>query len=107
MKQYSIEWTATPETGIGRKYTAATRYVADGFYIWKGRRYIDFNFYTADKWHLIRVSDGKCIHSATTAKQCKDALEYCMKKGYDINTMEKTGLSGDCKFNEDCTSFYW
>lgn len=107
---YTIKWATVSDTYSHpyNRCTASTKYEADGFRIWKGKIWLGSCFWSADEWHLERMSDHKILHSARTAKECKGALEYCIRQGKDIHTMDQTGISGftgGIVFNEDFTAF--
>lgn len=70
-----MKWSKSKDTRIGWQYTGATIYEADGFRIWKGKYRIVSVIYSADKWHLERMSDHKIVYSARTAKECMAAYE--------------------------------
>ena len=101
--KYTVNWQATKDEYW--HHTASTMYEADGFRIWKGRICVRTCIYTSDEWHLERLSDHKILHSGKTAKECKGALEYCIKHGKDIYAMENSGLGYDIVFNEDFTNY--
>ena len=97
MEKYTIEWKAEPETYYAR-HTAATKYTADGFEIWKGKRYIGYGcIYGANEWHLVRKSDGEYLHSGPSAKECKGALEYYLNTGRTCGS--------NIVFNDDFTDY--
>lgn len=101
--KYTIKWTALEDTDY--THTAATKYVADGFVLWKGRRRVLSCIYSADEWHLIRTADGNELHYAKTAKECMGALEYCLRKGEDIYSIDGCHVSCGIKFNDDFSDY--
>lgn len=99
MANYTINWTAKPETDY--THTASTKYEADNFVIWKGKKRVLSVIYSADEWHLIRKSDGQELHSGKTAKECKSVLEYAIKRGEDINADNITRWYSGVKFDDE------
>lgn len=61
--------------GVSYGLSASTIYCVDGYRIWKGKYCVVGCIYSADEWHLQRMSDKKIIFSARTAKECKEAFE--------------------------------
>lgn len=102
--KYRIDWVKEKETN--HRHTAATRYVADGFVIWKGKRRVFSSIYSANEWHLIRVSDGRELHYGKTAKECMGALEYSIRRGMDIYKIDDTCVACGAKFRDDFGNWY-
>lgn len=102
--KYTINWTAVADNSYD--HTASTKYVADNFVIWKGRRCYYGALYTADEWHLDRKSDGKELHVGKTAKECKGILEYALKHGHDINKEDYFSGYFGMKFDDDFNVVY-
>ena len=68
-------------------HTAETAYVTEGFRIWKGKYRVFSVIYSANEWHLERLSDHKILFGARTAKECKEALDHAKSCGYqDVYT---------------------
>ena len=65
-----------------RNHTAETMYVTDGYKIWKGKYNVFSVIMSANEWHLQRVSDGKVLYSARTAKECKSKFEWAISRGW-------------------------
>lgn len=68
------------------RHTAATMYEKDGFRVWKGKRKIYSVIYSADKWHLERITDHEVLYSAGTAKECREAYDNAVARKVDVNT---------------------
>lgn len=75
-----MNWEKKPDTD--RWHTAMTMYVADGYRIWKGKYRVRACIYTANEWHLQRVSDGRVLYSAKTAKECKEKFDWATSRGW-------------------------
>lgn len=98
-KVYTIKWEAVKDTDY--RHTASTKYVSDNFVIWKGKKRVISCLYSANEWHLIRKSDGAELHSSIIAMECRDLLEYAIKKGTDVNTAESLYGFRGIKFDDD------
>lgn len=70
-------WEKTKDPNL--YHSAATMYTAGDFRIWKGKYRVFSAIWSADEWHLERVSDRKILFSAKTAKECKAYLEEVSK----------------------------
>ena len=97
--KYTVDWKQVKD--MSGRHTAETKYEADGFVIWKGRYNVFSSIYSSNEWHLVRIADNKVLHSGITAKECKGALEYAIRCGKDIHTMDNTGTWHGVKFTED------
>ena len=97
--KYSKDWKRVADTNY--RHTASTKYESDGFVVWKGKYRVFSCIYSANEWHLQRIADGKILHSGKTAKECKGALEYAIKAGRDVHTIESTNIWSGVKFDEE------
>ncbi len=76
------KWKKTEDTNY--RHTAVTMYETDGFRVWKGKYRVFDTIYSANEWHLERLSDHRILHSGRTAKECMGVLEYSIRHGEDI-----------------------
>lgn len=81
-----VKWIASPD--LDNRHTAMTKYETDGFVLWKGKYQVFSCLYSANKWHLERLSDRKILFSAKTAKECKATFDNSVKRGIDVHTEE-------------------
>ncbi len=107
MAKYSVEWKKIKDTNT--KHTAATKYETDGFVIWKGRYRVFSSIYSANEWHLERLSDHRMMHSCRTAKECMDVLEYEIRHGSDIHDPDRLsfGWRAGIKFDDDFKAIFF
>lgn len=63
-------------------HTAVTVYVTEGYRIWKGRYRVFSAIYSANEWHLERLSDHRIIWSEKTAKACMENAEYAISRDW-------------------------
>ena len=68
-----VVWVKEKDTNLD--HTAMTKYVTDGFVVWKGKYRVFSSIYSANEWHLQRLSDRMVVWSAKTAKECMEMLE--------------------------------
>ena len=71
-----MKWKQIKDNSI--HHTAETMYITDGYKIWKGKYRIFSCIYSANEWHLERLSDHRILWSAKTAKECKENFEYAL-----------------------------
>lgn len=69
-----MNWTKRKDTNTN--HTGGTLNECDGFRIWKGKYRVYSTIYSANEWHLERLSDRMIVYSANTAKECKENFEY-------------------------------
>lgn len=72
-----MNWEKKRDTNY--RHTAVTMYEKDGYRIWKGKRWIISIIYSANKWHLERLSDHKVIWSDKTAKACMENFDNAIR----------------------------
>ena len=95
-----MKWTKTEDTNI--HHTAMTIYETDGFRVWRGKYQVFDCLYSANEWHLERLSDHRILHSGKTAKECMGTLEYAIRHGMDISAdILSFGLWHGVKFDKD------
>lgn len=107
MAKYSVDWKKLEDKNYD--HTAATKYESDDFVIWKGKYRVFSVIYSADQWHLERLSDHRIMHSCRTAKECMGVLEYEIRRGTNINDPDMISFlcPNGVKFNDDFSRCYY
>lgn len=83
------DWKKIPD--LDTNHTALTMYEKDGFRVWKGKRRIYSVIYSANKWHLERLSDHMVLYSAETAKRCRTTYDNAVKSGVKVKSIDVIG----------------